>query len=209
MESPLKYDFNHTFNMSHPSLKWSNTPNAIHYNTNGLEVFMDKGTDFWRKTYYKPTLIKNNGHFLYQEILKDEKVCIETKFRLNSVNQFDQAGLLIHYNNEYWLKCGIEYCDGKFGLSCVNTNQFSDWSTNEYLTNQLTIQVYKLNNDIVVEAKVDEQWQFVRICHLSSEISNASNVKVGVYCCSPTEKGGSVVFEYLNIRSVEDYAHKN
>ena len=42
-----------------------------------------------------------------------------------------------------------------------------------------------------------EDWKFVRIAHLDS---GGNAVKIGLYCCSPTEEGMSVVFDKLSIQ---------
>jgi regulation of enolase protein 1 (concanavalin A-like superfamily) len=48
-------------------------------------------------------------------------------------------------------------------------------------------------SDFVVEAQAAEgQWQFVRLCHLDT--NEDEPLAYGIYACSPTEAGGSVLF---------------
>jgi regulation of enolase protein 1 (concanavalin A-like superfamily) len=118
--------------------------------TTQLTIYPPAKKDFWRKTYYKPMLVKDDGPFLFYALPMtrsnkadavennsssssgEEEYCyytIETSFRLTAVCQFDQAGLMIRLDARHWLKTGIEVVDGKARLSCVVTNIYSDWST--------------------------------------------------------------------------------
>ena len=190
---------------------WRNPPSNFETNTetrSGLVIDMDAKTDFWRKTFYQPTLIKNNGHFLYKTFSNQQKILMETEFHLSSVNQFDQAGLMIYINENHWVKTGLEFVDGRHRLSCVVTNGFSDWSTQDYKTHQLNLRVYKLHQDIVVEAK-QKRWDFIRIAHLQIDPDEASHVDMGLYACSPTEGGGSVTFQYVSYKEVDGHSHHN
>ena len=63
---------------------------------------------------------------------------------------------------------------------------------------------------VQIESKLpsgsSDEWKFVRICHLDSR-GNA--VKIGLYCCSPTKEGMSVVFDQLSIQHSDgSYHHK-
>ena len=191
------------------NLKWMNEPSTWNVSDAGLTIVCDEKHDFWRKTYYKPCYLANNGHLMYDNLSSDKNVLAETFFELAPVNQFDQAGLMVYIDEEHWIKTGIEYADGIKRLSCVVTNDFSDWSTQNFDSNQLFLRLYKLGNDFVVEAKsvADAPWSFIRICHLHNP-DNIQQVKVGLYACSPSKKGGSVNFKYLSFKDVENYHHK-
>ena len=42
---------------------------------------------------------------------------------------YDQAGLMVRFGAENWMKCGTEFFDGRRHASVVFTRDFSDWST--------------------------------------------------------------------------------
>jgi Protein of unknown function (DUF1349) len=148
-------------------------------------------SDFWRKTYYTPVLVKDDAPFLYHSLQNNQDYTIETHFTLKAASQFDQAGVLIRASAQHWVKAGIEVVDNIPRLSCVVTNGYSDWSTqlwaggnllagnsagksggvaqpNVLAVPECRIRVHCLKSDsIVVEAWIGEKWEFVRIAHLS------------------------------------------
>lgn len=190
---------------------WKNLPSSFGDGMDvrsGLVINMDGKTDFWRKTYYQPTLIKNDGHFLYKTFPNKYNIKMETEFHLSAVHQFDQAGLMVYIDENHWVKTGLEYVDGKYRLSAVVTNDYSDWSTQDFKHNQLGIRIYKFHQDIVVEAKT-KKWDFIRIGHLDCNDAEKTKVDVGLYACSPTEGGGAVSFQYLSYEEVDHYKHHN
>jgi regulation of enolase protein 1 (concanavalin A-like superfamily) len=141
--------------------------------------------DFWRKTYYEPLMIRDDGPLLYSVVPIQAFPCmIETSFTLTPKCQFDQAGIVIRIDNEHWIKTGIEVVDGAPKLSCVVTNGFSDWSTQTWAESRLRIRVHMLpqhGGSYVVEAcplRDDEDeytkhdWSFVRIAHLNKHMNH-------------------------------------
>ena len=86
----------------------------------------DKGSDWWRLSYYNPPFIHESGHIY--GIKTNDSVVVETSFSIEYKSQFDQAGLMLHSDNNHWIKVGIEYADGKTHLSSVITNNYSQWA---------------------------------------------------------------------------------
>ena len=79
--------------------------------------------DFWRKTYYDPVFVKDDGSALLAAVPTDRAIMAETSFSISdTTRQFDQAGIYVRIDSEHWLKTGIEIVDGKPRLSCVCTN---------------------------------------------------------------------------------------
>ena len=79
--------------------------------------------DFWRKTYYDPVFVKDDGSALLATVPTDRAIMAETSFSIgDTTRQFDQAGIYVRIDSEHWLKTGIEIVDGKPRLSCVCTN---------------------------------------------------------------------------------------
>lgn len=145
--------------------------------------------DFWRKTYYQPLMVKDDGPFLYTSVPMEEFPCtVETSFTMTPKCQFDQAGIMIRMDHEHWIKTGLEYVDGEPRLSCVTTNSFSDWSTQPWsmtesnpaeCTLRIRVSLFPQHGgSFVVEAcpyvedqaEKDKKWTFVRICHLHRDL---------------------------------------
>eukprot|EP01051_Picozoa_sp_SAG22_P004397 SAG22_NODE_234_length_14360_cov_13.245915_9_plen_147_part_00 len=63
--------------------------------------------DFWRKTYYQPVLVKDDGPCLFATVPDDKVVMVEASFSLDPKRQFDQAGLCVRLGPEHWIKTGV------------------------------------------------------------------------------------------------------
>ena len=143
--------------------------------------------DFWRKTYYDPPFIKDDGSVLHVKLPQSLSVyTVETEFLLKATRQFDQAGIMVRMDHQHWLKTGIEVVDGRPRLSCVVTNSFSDWSTQnwpDFTTETVTssgvdtvvvhchLRVHARGESFVVEGKTKEgTWEFIRIAHMSKQM---------------------------------------
>ena len=210
---------------------------SVDHKTDSLVVTPPAKKDFWRKTFYDPILIKDDGPFLYAELDASQFYTIETSFELTAVRQFDQAGLIVRLGPEHWLKTGIEVVDQHPRLSCVVTNIYSDWSTqawsdfsvnsdNKTVRVSCDIRVHCRGASFVVEAKMpDGDWEFIRIAHLSRcmECQNdpladrsswtgatppAGTMWVGVFAaCPEDQEGGHATFGKFNIRHGSHFEH--
>ena len=189
--------------------------------------------DFWRKTYYQPLLVKDDGSFLYGIVPQANlPVTVQTTLSLTPKAQFDQAGIIIRLDKEHWIKTGIEVVDGQSRLSCVVTNGFSDWSTQTWATPSIKIRVHLLpqhGGSFVVEASPveAEEWAFIRIAHMNVDfhhdlLNGAPEVQaayegasappgtymVGVFAASPVDQAGMVAtFEDFSIRAGSEFVH--
>jgi regulation of enolase protein 1 (concanavalin A-like superfamily) len=192
--------------------------------------------DFWRKTYYSPTLVKDDGPCLFATVQRGKAVMAETSFTISgNTRQFDQAGICVRMDSEHWLKTGIEIVDGIPRLSCVCTNSYSDWSTQKYWNDTATnvrIRVHVLpNRSVVVEAweEASKTWNFIRICYLSRNVkvdpdpmaedeavtkawsgkaAPSGHVYVGVFACCPEDQTGTVVtFHDLSVVAGSTFKH--
>lgn len=147
--------------------------------------------DFWRKTYYDPLLVKDDGPFLYTALNADERYTVETSFVLHAQHQFDQAGILIRLDSDRWIKTGIEVVDGRPRLSAVVTNCYSDWSTQGWQSYTTTtdletnativhvparVRVHCRGTSFVIEAQLEDgPWEFARICHLCRAMTSLND----------------------------------
>lgn len=109
---------------SFENMQWFNCPQSYTIKGGVLEMDVPGQTDFWRISHYGFTV--DDGPFLYAtyggEFEAKIKVSGDYKVR------FDQAGMMIRLNHEHYVKCGIEFVDGKYNISTVVTHRTSDWS---------------------------------------------------------------------------------
>ena len=203
-----KYNFDKTFDVAQNGFNWMNCPDNFSFTSKGLSIDMDSNKDFWNITYTKPHVIKQDGHFLHKSFPVDQNVMIETKLEMTAVNQFDQAGIMLYHDDDHWIKAGLEYIEGKYKLSCVVTNTFSDWSTQDHMDGNLNIRLYKLGEDVVVEFKSDDdaKWNLLRICRANVD-EVISDCKFGLYACAPKDKSGNVCYDHVIYKTLDDYEH--
>lgn len=105
-------------------MQWFNEPESYTINGGTLEMMVPAQTDYWRIAHYGFTV--DDGPFLYGTYGGE----FEAKIKVSGdyKTRFDQAGLMIRLDHENYVKCGIEYVDGKFNVSAVVTHHTSDWS---------------------------------------------------------------------------------
>ena len=176
----------------------------------------DEKKDFWRRTYYKPLvriilcriplmdvlkMIKDDGHFYFTRVA-DAVFRVETSFTVHPVNQFDQGGLCVRYDENNWMKLGVELVDGRARQSCVVTRDgYSDWSTKELSAGPqssfaLQLRVYIDGDSVLCEARPtsDSEWFIFRVAHLPRH--GSPQVLVGRWVCRLL--AGSVSLRTLN-----------
>jgi regulation of enolase protein 1 (concanavalin A-like superfamily) len=153
-----------------------------------LVVAPDAKKDYWRRTFYEPSLIKDDGPCLVTSFEEADIATVETAFTLDAKSQFDQAGLFVRIDSSHWIKTGIEVVDGTARLSVVVTNVYSDWSTSEWelgTRTSLRLRVHKIGSSYVVEAArcasgatsvTEGRWSMVRICSLKKQVQHTANV---------------------------------
>ncbi|MCD6307943.1 MAG: DUF1349 domain-containing protein [Candidatus Latescibacteria bacterium] len=105
-------------------MEWINAPSKWIMGGNMITVTADPGTDVWRQPGAGG--IRNNAHFYHHEVTGDFTAHLELEgdFR----GQFDQAGIMVRADDACWLKCGIEFVDGRRCASVAITREWSDWS---------------------------------------------------------------------------------
>ncbi len=105
-------------------MQWFNEPEQYEIKNGTLTMDVPAQCDYWRVSHYGFTV--DDGPFLYGtyggEFEAKVKVSGDYKVR------FDQAGMMIRIDKDNYMKCGIEYVDGKYNISTVVTHNTSDWS---------------------------------------------------------------------------------
>jgi regulation of enolase protein 1 (concanavalin A-like superfamily) len=190
-----------------PRLNWYNPPSKWHMRDSCLVIEPDAKTDYWQKTHYG--FVADNGHFLFADVTGDG--IITTKVRFHPVNQYDQAGLMVRFSPQCWLKTSVEYePDEPNKLGAVVTNYgYSDWSTQNFsdTCSELMLRIRREGSDYFVEYSLPEaqqkgeserNWTQIRMAHLH-EGNGERPVQCGIYACSPIEAGYRAEFEFLKI----------
>ncbi|WP_057763123.1 DUF1349 domain-containing protein [Cytobacillus praedii] len=186
------------------NLKWFSPPEkwGVNGEKSKLIIKTDKFTDFWQKTHYE--FQTDNGHFLYYEVYGDFRLI--TKVKSKPKNRYDQAGLMVRFSKDTWLKTSVEYIpDGNSKLGVVVTNYgYSDWSSQDYLEdlNSLYYRITRRANNYYVEYSCDAiSWKQIRIAHLFEE---KECIKVGIYACSPQGEDYEAEFDFLKIEKIDN-----
>lgn len=158
--------------------------------------------DFWSRTFYTPLLIKHDASGFLYPIPSEKEVTVQLSFRLQAVEQFDQAGILVYLDSQTWIKAGIEFCDDIPRLSTVVCNNgFADWATQIWTdsvigahlritkvsqSSSVVIEVAPLNS-LPTESTAPSTFHMVRIAHL--EPTN-STWRIGPFAASPIAQRG-------------------
>lgn len=184
------------------NLVWLSPPKEwkLNYKDSNLVIKTDKQTDFWQKTHYG--FQADNGHFLYCEVEGDFRVT--TKVKSNPENRYDQAGLMVRFSSDTWLKTSVEYIpDDNSKLGVVVTNQgYSDWSSQEFLEEQSSLyyRITRREDNYYVDYSLNGiSWSQIRIAHL---VENSKSIKVGIYACSPQGEGYEAEFDFIKIENI-------
>lgn len=167
-------------------MKWLNEPSRWKNSGDSLILETADATDFWRETHYGFT--RDSGHFLYREVDGDFDATVTVFGDFTSL--YDQAGLMIRFDEQTWLKAGVEYSDGALQLSAVITNGASDWSLKplgagrDEVTLRLTRQANAIHVQYLERHGLVGQWASLRLGYLQMN----GPCQVGLMACSP-ERG--------------------
>ena len=225
------YDFCSNKTSSMESLQWLNPPASCTLKgKQGLSVVPKPGSDFWCKTYRDPPTLRLSGHALLYEIPLGLKTCIaETEFHLSGIYQFDQAGIMLYMDGKHWIKSGLEMksMDGEAAMSCVATNEHSDWSYVSWPTRDARMRVIITRCHRALGCKVEYhtatlagggvggggggggggngEWEFLRESFVSLPEGEDGVVKVGLFCAAPSKEetdteGLEVFFKNFSIQ---------
>lgn len=187
-----------------PRLTWLNPPSLwrLDRDRSRLVIETNAHTDFWQRTHYG--FRSDSGHFLY--CAAPDNSIVTAMFHSYPAHQYDQAGLMIRFSQDCWLKASVEFEPaGASQLGAVVTNHgYSDWSLQDFpypggLSYCLRVRLQ--GADLLVEHAADESgpWRLMRVAHLLPEPATAPDC--GVYACSPQASGYRAEVEFLRIAS--------
>jgi regulation of enolase protein 1 (concanavalin A-like superfamily) len=197
----------------HPGLFWFCEPTrwTLASDAPGLFLHPDPETDFWQRTHYG--FQADNGHALLARVEGDFRV--ETRVRFHGLHQYDQAGLLLRFSPDCWLKTSVEFEPGapnRLG-AVVTRHGYSDWSTQDIAPEHMdfAFRLTRTGADFLVEASVaGASFSQIRLAHLEAASATGGGsfppVSVGLYACSPKAAGFEAHFAYLKIDALSDGA---
>ena len=164
----------------------------------GIKITPNPKTDYWLKDYRVPPAHRVSGHaLLYSTPSTLEKWSFQTTFTLNGVVLYDQAGIMVYVGEQVWLKAGIEYVSGEPRMSCVVTNDMSDWNYLKWHTStdvsiRATCVRYPTACEVLVEyLDAEGEWVFLREAPLRLA-SPSEAIKIGLMCCAPKKENKDV-----------------
>ena len=173
---------------------WINPPPASSATDGVLRVTTGKETDFWNRTFYGFT--HDNGHFLATPVTWDFSLTVT--FSAPYATLYDQAGAMVRVNNANWLKCGVEFTDGRRHFSVVVTrDDQSDWSVMPLegaVDAPVTLRLTRHAEALRIEIGENGRFRLVRLAFLGMP----ETVDAGPMCCSPVGEGLTVSFSLVD-----------
>ncbi|MEA5003951.1 MAG: DUF1349 domain-containing protein [Christensenella sp.] len=174
--------------------KWSNEPQKHEETENKVVMYTQPETDIWQRTYYGAC--QNNPHALLIDT-KENEFTFTVKTTFATASLYDHCGVLLYLDEENWAKVCTEYeTDDEQMLGSVVTNLgYSDWG-GTYISEKVKRMYYRVSrrgNDFLFESATDgENFKQMRFFHM---FCDEQPLSVGLFACSPYEKGFKAVFE--------------
>ena len=169
---------------------WLHEPPSHSILGSDLVVTTAAQSDFWSATGYGFT--HYSGHALLIDF--PPGTAMEVEFSAGWTNEFDQAGLFLHVDEEHWIKAGVELTDGVLGLGAVVTNGKSDWSVGfvtEWMHARIRVRVSRSNDAIAIRARTPETpWRLVRLAPIDPDFS----WQAGPLAASPSSSSLEITF---------------
>ncbi|CAF2461568.1 unnamed protein product [Rotaria sp. Silwood2] len=184
------------------SFTWLNEPKKWSINESTIVIHTDAKTDFWRKTHHD--FERDNGHFYYRSFPGDQSLTATVNVRGKYNTLYDQGGLMLRNDEKNWIKCGVEYVDGKqFASVVVTVNGWSDWSVVPINSpDVLKLRVKREKEGVHIEYAEGENGEFkmMRLAYFPL-LDKSQALMVGLMSASPGDdtQGFDISFEELNI----------
>lgn len=174
--------------------RWINPPPAHNESEGVLSVVTGKETDWWNNTFYGFRHL--SGHFRATPVSGDFSLTVT--FSAPYATLYDQAGAMLRVDDDNWLKCGVEFTDGRKNFSVVVTrdNQ-SDWSVMPIegdVAEPVTLRLTRHAEALRVEVETGGKFRLVRLAYLAMRDS----VEAGPMCGSPIGEGLPVTFHLVS-----------
>lgn len=189
----LWLQLNKTLSLS--PMNWLNEPKIWQKDDSILSVRSDPKTDFWRLTHDGG--IRDSGHLFHRSVSRDFMMTATVAGQYRE--QYDQSGLMIRLNETDWIKCGIEFVDGRQFVSAVVTRATSDWSRLPAPNPvPFTFRIQRTQNLVeIFYGEPNSKLELFRQTTFTTE----NPLQVGLMTASPAGDGFSTVFSDWTIES--------
>lgn len=162
-----------------------------------LEVVTDHGGDFWRETQYG--FIHDDGHAFLSEAPDEFTATVRVRGEYREL--YDQAGLMLRADEQWWCKAGVEYV-GRQQWSVVVTREKSDWSVQPAADHsEVSLRMIRRGDALILHARAAENdsWTLLRVAYFPPQRA----ARVGVMACSPQRAGFQVAFSNFQIGAAD------
>jgi regulation of enolase protein 1 (concanavalin A-like superfamily) len=174
-------------------LEWLNEPPSWEVEDDVITMTAGPRTDFWRTTHYG--FVRDNGHLYGRRMGGD--FTAEVVVRAAYASQYDQAGLMLRVDAATWIKCGIEFVDGRHFASAVVTRDYSDWSVVPLTGDVSSLRLRVQREDSAVEVRYalgGDDLTLLRIAYFPD-----GDTLVGPMCAAPDGEGFTATFEGFTV----------
>lgn len=187
------------FGQTLEKMNWFNEPAEWQIKDNKLIMDVTPNSDYWRISHYGFTV--DDAPFYYSEYGGEfeAKVKVVGDYKV----RFDQAGMMIRIDHENYIKCGIEFVDGKFNLSTVVTHHTSDWSVialDRPIKALWLKAVRRLDAIEIFYSYDDKEYHMMRNAWMEAN----RPVKIGMYAASPDGNGFKATFSDFKVTHLPD-----
>lgn len=180
-------------------MNWFNEPEEWTVGNGTLTMEVTPHSDYWRISHYGFTV--DDAPFYYANYGGE----FEAKVRVSGDYKvrFDQAGLMLRINAENYIKCGIEFVDGKYNLSTVVTHTTSDWSVIaldrpvEYIWIKA---VRRLDAVEIFYSFDDKEYVMMR----NAWMPDNTPMQVGLMAACPDGDGFRATFDHFTVKHLPD-----
>ena len=170
---------------------WLNPPVDTAHDGKHLKVSTVHESDFWRSTSYG--FVHDSGHALLVDFPVNS--AMEVSFILDYSSQFDQAGIIVHSDSQYWIKAGVESADGFPQVGAVVTSINSDWSlapVPQWMGKEVTVRASRTHDALTIRARCGQDDQLIRLAPIDATLSWSA----GPHCASPISQSLTVTFTH-------------
>ena len=180
-------------------MNWFNEPSVWNIENDKLIMEVTPKSDYWRISHYGFTV--DDAPFYYAEYGGE----FETKVKISGDYKvrFDQAGMMIRIDHENYIKCGIEFVDGKYNLSTVVTHNTSDWSVialDRRVESIWIKAVRRLDAIEIFYSFDDSEYHLMRNAWMEAN----RPVKIGMFAACPDGDGFKATFSDFKVSHLPD-----
>ena len=170
---------------------WTNEPAEVKIEDGRLTVTAVHESDYWEKTLYG--FQHRDGHALLAELKRTE--AMEVTYLLEDFKElYDQAGMMLWYDDVHWIKMTIEVIDNEPNISIVVTDVYSDCSNfpvPSWDGKQVTFRVSPFEDAVLIRVRTgDSRWMTMRL----ARFPYTDGMKAGPLVCAPIRKDFRAVF---------------